>query len=83
MSIDQQIDRLKGHVLIFTAEFRDLILGFEMLVPVADNKKLLTKFSRTKRAHGLQIVRGSLIQEYKQLLGLFRNCRDNKRALSY
>jgi hypothetical protein len=63
MSIDQQIDKLKGHVLIFSDEFRDLILGFEMLVPVAENRELLKKFSQTKRAHGLQIVRGSLIQE--------------------
>src|SRR5260221_2655669 len=63
MSIDQQIDKLKGHVLIFSDEFRDLILGFEMLVPVAENQELLKRFSQTKRAHGLQIVRGSLIQE--------------------
>jgi hypothetical protein len=63
MSNDQQIDKLKGHVLIFSDEFRDLILAFEMLVPVAEDQEVLNRFSRTKRAHGLQIVRGSLIQE--------------------
>jgi hypothetical protein len=63
MSIDQQIDKLKGHVLIFSDEFRDLILGFEMLVPVAENRELLKNFSKTKRAYGLQILRGSLIEE--------------------
>jgi AbiU2 len=63
MSNDQQLNKLKGHVLIFSDEFRDLILGFEMLVPVAENQEVLKRFSRTKRAHGLQIVRGSLIQE--------------------
>jgi hypothetical protein len=63
MSNDQQLDKLKGHVLIFSEEFRDLILGFEMLVPAAENQELLKRFSRTERAHGLQIVRGSLIQE--------------------
>src|SRR5258708_21614932 len=63
MSNDQQLNKLKGHVLIFSDEFRDLILGFEMLVPVAENQELLKRFSGTKRAHGLQIARGSLIQE--------------------
>jgi hypothetical protein len=63
MSIDQQLNKLKGHVLIFSDELRDLILGFETLVPVAENQDLLKRFSQTKRAHGLQIVRGSLIQE--------------------
>ena len=63
MSNNQQIDKLKGHVLIFSDEFRNLILGFQMLAPVAEDQELLKKFSGTKQAHGLQIVRGSLIQE--------------------
>jgi hypothetical protein len=63
VSNDQQLKKLKGHVLIFSDEFRDLILGFEILVPVAEDQEVLKRFSRTKRAHGLQIVRGSLIQE--------------------
>jgi hypothetical protein len=63
MSNDRQLDKLKGHVLIFSEEFRDLILGFEMLAPVAENHELLKRFSQTKRVHGLQILRGSLIQE--------------------
>jgi hypothetical protein len=63
MSNDQQIDKLKGHVLIFSDEFRSLILGFEMLVPVAEDQEVLKRFSGTKRANGLEIVRWSLIQE--------------------
>jgi hypothetical protein len=38
MSINQQIDKLKGHVLIFSEEFRDLIQSFEMSVPMAENQ---------------------------------------------
>jgi AbiU2 len=63
MSIEQRIAKLKGHVLIFSEEFRSLILSFEMLSPIAENQQLLKKFSGTKRANGLQIVRWSLIQE--------------------
>jgi hypothetical protein len=63
MSNDQQLDKLKGHVLIFSEEFRDLILSFEMLSPIAENQELLKRFSQTKRANGLKIVRWSLIQE--------------------
>ena len=63
MSDDQQLKKLKGHVLIFSEEFRALILSFEMLSPVAENQELLNRFSQTERANGLQIVRWSLIQE--------------------
>jgi hypothetical protein len=63
MSVDQQIDKLKGHVLIFSEEFRHLILAFEMLSPIAENQELLKRFSGTKRANGLEIVRWNLIQE--------------------
>jgi hypothetical protein len=63
MSKNQQIDKLKGHVLIFSEEFRSLILSFEMLSPIAENQHLLKTFSGTKRANGLEIVRWSLMQE--------------------
>ena len=63
MSNDQQLTKLQGHVLIFSEELRDLILTFEMLVPIAEDNELLKKFSGTKQAFGLEIIRGSLIQE--------------------
>ena len=63
MSDDQQLTKLQGHVLIFSEELRDLILTFEMLVPIVENNELLKKFSGTKQAFGLEIIRGSLIQE--------------------
>jgi hypothetical protein len=63
MSNDQQLNKLKGHVLIFSEEFRALILSFGMLSPIAENQELLKRFSGTKRAKGLEIVRWSLIQE--------------------
>jgi hypothetical protein len=63
MSNDQQLNKLKGHVLIVSEEFRHLILGFEMLSPIAENQELLKRFSGTKRANGLAIMRWSLIQE--------------------
>jgi hypothetical protein len=62
MSNDQQIDKLKGYALIFSHEFRDLIEGFEMLVPVAENRELLRKLSESKRKPGIGIVRWSLVQ---------------------
>ncbi len=56
MSIDQRIAKLKGHVLIFSQEFRGLIECFEMLVPVAENRELLKKISKTRRAPGVGTV---------------------------
>ena len=63
MSDDQQLTKLQGHVLIFAEELRDLILTFEMLAPIAEDNELLKKFSGTKQAFGLEIIRGSLIQQ--------------------
>ena len=63
MSDDEQLTKLQGHVLIFSEELWDLILTFEMLVPIAEDNELLKKFSGTKQAFGLEIIRGSLIQE--------------------
>jgi AbiU2 len=62
MSIDHRLAKLKGHALIFSHEFRDLIESFEMLVPVAENRELLKKLSESKRKPGVGIVRWSLVQ---------------------
>jgi hypothetical protein len=62
MSINQRIAKLKGHVLIFSQECRDLIESFETLVPVAQDRELLKRFSKTKRVHGLGVVRWSLVR---------------------
>jgi hypothetical protein len=63
MSNDQQLTKLQGHVLIFSEELRDLILSFEMLVPIAEDNELIKKFSGTKQAFGVEVIRGGLIQE--------------------
>jgi hypothetical protein len=62
MSIDQRLAKLKGHALIFSHEFRDLIESFEMLIPVAQNRELLKKLSESQRKPGVGIVRWSLVQ---------------------
>jgi hypothetical protein len=63
MCSDQQIEKLKGHVLIFSEELRSLIQSFELLFPTAENEELLQKISGTKRARGFSVNRWSLIQE--------------------
>jgi hypothetical protein len=62
MSIDQRIAKLKGHVLIFSEECRDLIETFEILVPIAQDRELLKRISKTKRKSGLGVVRWSLVR---------------------
>ena len=62
MSIDQQLGKLRGHVLIFSREFRDLLEAFEMLVPIAENRELLKSLSNSKRKLGLGTIRWSLVQ---------------------
>lgn len=63
MGNEQQLEKLKGHVLIFSEEFRDLIETFQMLVPIAQPGAVLKKFSATKQARGLLVIRWSLMQE--------------------
>ena len=75
MSIEQRIAKLKGHVLIFSQEFRGLIECFEMLVPVAENRELLKKISKTRRAPGVGTVRWSLVQIC--ILGITKLAYDN------
>jgi hypothetical protein len=59
----QQIEKLKGHVLIFSEEFRYLIQSFQMLLPIAEGGDVLERFSGTKRARGLLVIRWGLMQE--------------------
>jgi hypothetical protein len=61
MGNGQQLEKLKGHVLIFSEEFRDLIQSFQMLVPIAQSGAVLTKFSDTKQAPGWLVLRWSLM----------------------
>jgi AbiU2 len=63
MSSSEQIEKLKGHVLIFSEELRALIQSFEVLFLAAEDQRLLRKISGTKRARGFSVVRWSLIQE--------------------
>ena len=51
MCFDQQIEKIKGHVLIFAEELEALIQSFELLFPTAE---FLQNISGTKRARGLQ-----------------------------
>jgi hypothetical protein len=62
MSIDHRLAKLKGHAIIFSREFRDIIENFEMLAPVAENRELPKNLSETKRKPGIGIVRWSLVQ---------------------
>jgi hypothetical protein len=63
MNLAQQIEKLRGHALLFSENLRSLIQTFEMLQPVAEDQVLLRQYSGTKRAHGLLVVRWSMIQE--------------------
>jgi hypothetical protein len=63
MSIDQQIDKLKGHSRILSQEFRDLIESFSMLLPMNENQDLICRVSKTKRARGFEILRWNLTQQ--------------------
>ena len=59
MSIDQRLAKLKGHALIFSHEFRDLIESFEMLVPVAQNRELLKNFPNPNANPALELCVGA------------------------
>ena len=50
MSIEQQVEKLKGHSLILSQEFRDLIETFSMLFPMNENQDLICRVSKTKQA---------------------------------
>jgi hypothetical protein len=63
MCSEQQVEKLKGHVLIFSEELRSLIQSFELLSLAAEDQELLGKISGTKRARGFSVNRWSLIQE--------------------
>jgi hypothetical protein len=63
MITEKQIEKLVGHALLFSENLRSLIQTFEMLQPVAEDQALLLEHSGTKRAHGLLVVRWSMIQE--------------------
>jgi hypothetical protein len=63
VSFDQQIEKLKGHVLIFSEELQSLIQSFELLLLMAEDQQLLQKVSGSKRARGFSVNRWSLIQE--------------------
>jgi AbiU2 len=63
MITELQIEKLRGHALLFSENLRSLIQTFEMLQPVAEDQALLLQYSGTKRAHGLLVVRWSMIQE--------------------
>jgi hypothetical protein len=64
MSIEQQIGKLKSHTLILSAEFRDLLESFSMLLPMNENQELIRRVSKEdKRAWGFVNLRWNLIQQ--------------------
>jgi AbiU2 len=63
MNPAQQIEKLKGHVLLFSEGVRSLVQTFAMLRPVAEDAELLKRYSGTDRARGLTVIRWSMIQE--------------------
>jgi hypothetical protein len=56
----EQIEKLKGHVLLFSENLRSLVQTLEMLRPVAEDADLLRRYSGTDR---VLAVRWSTIQE--------------------
>jgi AbiU2 len=62
MCSDQQIEKIKGHVLIFAEELEALIQSFELLLPPAEDREFLQNISGTKRARGFSVNRWNLIQ---------------------
>jgi len=75
MSSDQQIEKLKGHVLIFSEELRALLQSFELLFLAAEDHKLLKNVTGTKRARGFSVLRWSLIQEC--IIGITKTAYDS------
>src|SRR6266567_3204189 len=63
MNPTEQIEKLRGHVLLFSEGVRSLVQTFEMLRPVAEDAELLKRYSGTDRARGLTVIRWSMIQE--------------------
>jgi hypothetical protein len=76
MSSDQQIEKLKGHIQIFSDELRALIQSFELLRVMAEDQKLINRISGTKRARGFSVNRWSLIQEC--ILGITKLTYDSE-----
>jgi hypothetical protein len=76
MSLDQEIDKLKGHTLILSQEFRDLIETFSMLLPMNENQDLICRVSKTKRARGFEVLRWNLVQQC--IIGVNKLVYDNK-----
>ena len=72
----EQIEKLKGYVLLFSENLRSLIQTFEMLRLVVENKALLQQYSGTKRARGLLVLRWSMIQEC--LIGITKLALDQQ-----
>jgi AbiU2 len=76
-----QIDKLRSQTLLFSEKLSSLIQTFEMLRPVAEDQELLRKYSGTKHAPGLSILRWSMIQEC--LIGIPKLALDrDERSLS-
>ena len=76
MSSDQQIEKLKGHIQIFSDELQALIQSFELLRVMAEDQKLIKRISGTKRARGFSVNRWSLIQEC--ILGITKLTYDSQ-----
>jgi hypothetical protein len=76
MSIEQQVEKLKGHSLILSQEFRDLIETFSMLFPMNENQDLICRVSKTKQARGFEVLRWNLVQQC--IIGVNKLVYDNK-----
>jgi hypothetical protein len=76
MNPAQQIEKLRGHVLIFSEHLRYLIQTFQVLLPMAQNDALLDSFSGTKRARGFLVMRAGLMQQC--LIGITKFAYDTE-----
>ena len=77
MSSDQQIEKLKGHIQVFSDELQALIQSFELLRVMAEDQELIKRVSGTQRARGFSVNRWSLIQEC--ILGITKLTYDSQR----
>jgi hypothetical protein len=70
MNVAAQIKKYKGHVEVFSGELYSLIQSFEILLPIAEDAELLTRYRRTHGAPGLLVTRDDLIRNC--VLGITR-----------
>jgi hypothetical protein len=76
MSIEQQIDKLKGHACNLADELEWVIQCFELISPAVADRELIDRFTDPKRIIGFRICRRSMGRY--TILGITRVTYDTK-----